>query len=172
VSSVEVRQLRSTDDRSQFTSGDIDLDRFFRRFAGQNQFRHHLGATYVVVEGEDILGFATVSAGQIEIDDLPETRRKKLPRYPLPVIRLARLAVAERAQQRGVGGLLLRAVFRIAHETADSIGCVGVVVDAKPEAVAYYQRYGFEELEVVEGALDSRPQPKAMFLPLGAIPNG
>lgn len=168
---VEVRRLRSTDDHSQFTSGNIDLDRFFRRFAGQNQFRHHLGATYIAVEGDDVLGFATVAAGQIEIEDLPATRRRKLPHYPLPVIRLARLAVAESAQQRGVGGLLLRAVFRIAHETAETIGCVGVVVDAKPEAVAYYRRYGFEELEVLEGALDSRPQPAAMFLPLSAIPN-
>ena len=39
------------------------LDRFFARYAGQNQFRHHIGATYVALESETILGFATVSCG-------------------------------------------------------------------------------------------------------------
>ena len=64
----------------------------------------------MVVDDDEITGFATVAAAQIEIDDLPKTRKKKLPRYPLPVLRLARLAVDVSAQGRGVGKLLLRAV--------------------------------------------------------------
>lgn len=40
---IEVRLLRQEDDRSQFRSGQPDLDRFFARYAGQNQFRHHIG---------------------------------------------------------------------------------------------------------------------------------
>jgi len=168
--SVEVRVLRPADDRSNFESGNIDLDRFFRRFAGQNQFRHHIGATYIAVEGEHVLGFATIAGGNIEIEDLPKTRRKKLPHYPLPILRLARLAVDQSAQGRGVGKLLLRAVFQITRDMAESVGCVGVVVDAKPDAVAFYERYGFEPFEVIEGALGSRPEPLPMFLPLGEIP--
>lgn len=167
---IEVRVLRLADDRSSFKSGNIDLDRFFRRFAGQNQFRHHIGATYIAVEGEHILGFATVAAGNIEIEDLPKTRKRKLPHYPLPVLRLARLAVEQSAQGRGVGKLLLRAVFQISRDMAEAVGCVGVVVDAKPDAVAFYERYGFASFEVVEGALGSRPEPLPMFLPLGSIP--
>jgi len=82
---IEIRLLRPEDDRSRFHSGNADLDRFFARYAGQNQFRHHIGSTYVVVEGEAVLGFMTVSPSQIEIDDLPAASRKRLPRYPLPV---------------------------------------------------------------------------------------
>jgi GNAT superfamily N-acetyltransferase len=166
---IAVRLLSPADDRSNFESGNIDLDRFFRRFAGQNQFRHHIGATYIAV-GDEILGFATVAAGHIEIEDLPKTKRKKLPQYPLPILRLARLAVDEKAQGRGVGKLLLRAVFQIARDMAESVGCVGIVVDAKPDAVAFYKQYGFEPFEILEGALGSRPQPLPMFLPLGAVP--
>ena len=44
---MEIRALRPTDDRSSFQSGDEALDRFFHQYAGQNQFRHHLGITYV-----------------------------------------------------------------------------------------------------------------------------
>lgn len=38
---IEIRALREDDDRSQFHSGDPDLDRFFHKFAGQNQFRRY-----------------------------------------------------------------------------------------------------------------------------------
>ena len=59
---VVVRVLDPSDDRSHFRSGNIDLDRFFQRYAGQNQFRHHIGTTWVAVRGGSLLGFATVSA--------------------------------------------------------------------------------------------------------------
>jgi hypothetical protein len=49
---IEIRALREGDDRSQFQSGDTDLDRFFQKFAGQNQFRHYIGVTVDVVEGQ------------------------------------------------------------------------------------------------------------------------
>jgi len=43
-------------------------------------------------------------------------------------------------------------------------------VDAKSEAVAFYQRYGFAALEVVEGAALLKPEPTPMFLVLGSVP--
>jgi GNAT superfamily N-acetyltransferase len=168
--SIQIRVLEPGDDRSRFSSGNPDLDRFFHRFAGQNQFRHHIGVTHVAMDGGDILGFLTVAASEIAIDALPEARRGRLPRYPLPVLRVARLAVSVSARGRGIGQALLRHALRLARRTAAEIGCVGVVVDAKPEALGFYLRYGFEPLSVVEGALLDRPEPTLMFLPLSAIP--
>ena len=168
--SISVRRLRPDDDRSRFRSGNIDLDRFFQRFAGQNQFRHHVGTTYVAVDDRNILGFATVAPSEIAGDDLPETRRKRLPRYPLPVLRLARLASHEDARGRGVGSTLLRAVFTLALQMADDFGCVGLVVDAKPDAITFYEKLGFVRLEARAGQLGDRPEPSPMFLELGAIP--
>jgi hypothetical protein len=46
---LTIRRLEPGDDRSGLDSGQIELDRFFQRFAGQNQFRHHLGVTYVAM---------------------------------------------------------------------------------------------------------------------------
>lgn len=166
---VEVRRLREEDDRASFSSGDDDLDRFFRRYAGQNQFRSHLGTTWVAADGRRLLGYATVSSGSLEIDRLPAAARKRLPRHPLPILRLARLAVDGASQGRGVGHLLLRAVFQLALKMADDYGCVGVVVDAKERAAAFYARFGFFELEAVEGLLSTRPQPRALFLPIDEI---
>jgi len=68
---------------------------------------------------------------------LPASFRRGLPRYPLPVLRLARLAVAVTAQQRGVGSALLRHVFLLALRMAEELGCVGILVDAKSDAVEW-----------------------------------
>ena len=166
---IEIRPLREADDRTTFRSGDADLDRFIARYAGQNQFHHHTGTTYVALEAAQILGYATVAAGNIEGDALPAAARRKLPRYPLPVLRLARLAVGASAQGRGVGSALLRHVFLLALKMSEDYGCVGILVDAKSDAVEFYARVGFSPLEVSEGELESRPKPTPMFLPLELV---
>jgi hypothetical protein len=44
-----------------------------------------------------------------------------------------------------------------------------VIVDAKPDAEAFYARYGFVAVEAVEGRSDARPAPTPMFLSIRAI---
>jgi GNAT superfamily N-acetyltransferase len=161
---MEIRLLRASDDRSSFGSGSSDLDRFLHKYAGQNQFRHHIGVTWVAVDAGRILGYATVAPGHIEIEDLPAKLRRKLPEYPLPILRLARLAVDATAQGQGLGKVLLRFVLQLALRMAEDYGRAGVVVDAKAEAVAFYRGLGFEELEALEGLSESRPRPRVLFL--------
>jgi GNAT superfamily N-acetyltransferase len=166
---VRVRRLEPRDDRSGFRSGNIDLDRFFQRYAGQNQFRHHIGTTYVAVQGDHLTGFVTVSSGEMVAEKLTKKLRQRLPAYPLPILRVARLAVDEHFQGHGIGRLLLRAMLELALEMRDRVGCIGVVVDAKPDAVAFYSALGFDPIGLVGGALGDRPEPVAMFLPIGQI---
>lgn len=166
---MEIRRLREQDERSKFRSGDVDLDRFFLRYAGQNQFRHHIGVTYVAVDAGEVLGFVTVSPAEVEAENLPASLSKKLPRYPLPILRIARLAVDERARGQGLGKNLLRFALGLASQMAKDLGCMGVVVDAKPQAVEFYTRLGFTKLEAVEGASDARPAPTPMFLAMRVI---
>ena len=166
---MEIRLLRESDDRSRFRSGDIDLDRFLQRYAAQNQFRHHIGTTYLAVQTEWILGYVTVAPGHLEIDDLPAPLRRKLPSYPLPVPRIGRLAVHESVRGQGVGKLLLRFALQLAVRLGQEYGCVGVVVDAKPDAVTFYQKLGFMPLEVLEGESEARPAPTTLFLPIREI---
>ena len=65
----------------------------------------------------------------------------------------------------GIGAALLRHVNLLAVElSAEKIGCVGVLVDAKAEAREFYARYGFVELEVVAGELPSHHGATPMFL--------
>jgi GNAT superfamily N-acetyltransferase len=71
----------------------------------------------------------------VEIENLSPSLRKNVPDYPLPILRLARLAVDRNAQGKRVGERLMRTVFSIAIELREKLGCVGVVVDAKPGAL-------------------------------------
>jgi len=166
---LRVRALAPSDDRSAFSCGDVDLDRFFRLYAGQNQFRHHIGTTYVAVADGSIVGFATVAPTQVEAAELAMLSRRSLPRYPLPALRLARLAVDSRWQGKGIGQFLLRTVFELAWRLADEFGCVGVVVDAKDQAVPFYEKLGFFKVGLEQGSLGTRPLPCTMFIELEAI---
>lgn len=166
---MEIRALRQSDDRSAFHSGDESLDRFFRKYSSQNQFRHYLGVTYGAVEDNRVLGFATVAPVQLDVEELPLASRRKLPRYPLPILRLARLAVDQSARSRGLGRQLLRFVCRLAGKMAGDLGCSGIVVDAKPGAVEFYAKHGFVTHDSLEGQSEARPRPTMMFLSMRAI---
>ena len=85
------------------------------------------------------------------------------------MLRLARLAVDSRVRGRGLGEQLLRFTLGLALRMADDYGCVGLVVDAKPGAEAFYERYGFRAIEGVEGQSEARPAPTPMFLPTSEI---
>lgn len=169
MADLEIRLLRREDDRGAFSCGDPALDRFFQHYAGQNQFKLHLAATWVAARGADLLGFATVASGHLERRSVPDERlRRRLPAYPLPVLRLARLGVDRRAQGLGIGTALVRHVLRLALAQRDQVGCVGVVTDAKPGATAFYEGLGFVVLaDVHEGLLHGEPTP--MFLDIATI---
>lgn len=166
---VTVRALRREGDRSRFSCGQDDLDRFFHHYAGQNQFKYGLSVTYVAEVDQQVAGFATVCGSEIERDALPDRRlRTRLPSYPLPVVRIARLGVDTGAQRKGIASSLLRHVLLLALEQRDTTGCVGVVVDAKTESVAFYDALGFVRLDGVrDGLLPADPVP--MFLGLDTV---
>ena len=166
---ISIRALRRQDDRARFESGDEDLDRFLRKYAGQNQFAHHIGTTYVAVEEERIVGFATVAPGALLRDGIPEAEARRLPRYPLPVLRFARLAVDRSQHGRGIAAALVRHVFFLAIEMSRDLGCLGVVVDARPRAIEFYRKLGFAPLGPLEGQLVGVPEPAPMFFHVDTI---
>lgn len=165
---VEIRALQPKDHRQHFHSGDGALDLYFHRYAGQNQFRHHIGVTYVAIEEDLIVGFATVSPCSMEARDLPSGHA--MPPYPLPTLRIARLAVHSAVQGKGLGRALLRFCLELAERMRVELGCVGVLVDSKPGAEGFYSQYGFTRVSVEEGSSHRIPPPTLMYLPLGAIP--
>lgn len=164
---MQVRRLRASDPTSSFASGDAGLDRFLHSYAWQNQDALGIGVTYIATSGDAIAGYVTLAAGALERDSLPAGSAAAFPRYPLPVLRLARLAVDSRVQGIGIGGALVGFALRVAWTMRETVGCVGVVVDALPGAVAYYESLGFERVDALSGTSGARPRPTPMYLSLG-----
>jgi len=169
VTAPALRRLLPGDDTSAFRCGNAEYDIFLQRYAGRNQDRLFVGTTYVALDGPRVVAYVTVAAGQIDRDALPRESQGGLPRYPLPVLRLARLAVDQAYQQRGLGRRLAAHALLIAMQVRASAGCIGVVVDALPERVGFYADLGFVPLELANGRSPVRPRPVAMFLPLEAV---
>ena len=164
---VEIRTLRPHDDRSRFHCGDEALDLYFHKFAGQHQFRHHIGVTYIAVNDTEILGFVTVSPATLDADT---GSGKRLPPFPIPVLRIARLGVEHSFQGQGIGKELLKLCLELADQMQKEIGCTGVLVDAKEASVKFYSRLGFKELVTLQGEGAWRPKTTPMYIPLGSIP--
>lgn len=119
----------------------------------------------MAVDSGGIAGFMTVAAGELAADRLARGRGP----HPLPILRLARLAVQMEARGRGVGEALLFEALRLAAAMKAAVGCAGVVVDAKPDAVAFYRQYGFVAFEALEGVSPDRPPSTPMFLAVRRI---
>lgn len=160
---METRALRPTDCREGFGSGTPDIDEFFRRYAGQNHFRHHIGVTYVMHIDGRILAYATLTAGEIEPSELSAVASSQPLAYRAPVLRLARLGVDSTAQGRGLGTEMLHTVADIAAEMRTRVGCVGMVVDAKPDSAAFYEVRGFRRLPVTSRMAGAGAPPLRLF---------
>ncbi len=85
---------RTKHDRTGFSCGKPTLDDFLRSFVTQYEKRR-LGITYVAVAPgkSEVLGYYTLASGGITFASLPLSLSKKLPKHPIPVVLLGRLAV-------------------------------------------------------------------------------
>ena len=136
----------STHDRRNFSCGVDALDVYLRRFARQHA-ESNVSRTYVAAEAAAIQGFYSLAMSAIRKENLPPKHLSRFPNFPLPVARLARLAVDTRYQRQGLGELLLADALQRCLRLSEEIGMIGVVVDAKDEkARGWYERYEFERL--------------------------
>lgn len=100
--------------------------------------------TFVVADDARVLGYFSLTVGQIDTLDAPERIRKGMGQYPLPVVILARLAVASVCQGQGIGVALLQDAIRRTMLIAEQAGIRALLthpIDA--EASRFYTRFGF-----------------------------
>jgi GNAT superfamily N-acetyltransferase len=126
-----------------FSSGEGSLDDWLKRRARANQ-ASGASRTFVVCEGEKVVGYYAVASGAVTVESVPGRFRRNMP-DPVPVAILARLAVHEAYQGRGLGRALFRDSARRVAQAADAIGICGIVVHAISEnARKFYLALGFD----------------------------
>ncbi len=157
-----VEPLGTSHDRTAFSSGVGALDEYLRHYAHQDMQRR-LAVVYVLedVDGERIAGFYTLSSFTVDPRGLPDPLARRLPRRPVPVILLGRLATELNYRGQGLGGLLLIDALRRSLQGSQHITAMALVVNAKDDtAREFYEKYGFTRFS---------DDPFRLFIPMATI---
>lgn len=158
--SPRIEPLNRTHAVEAFDCGVDALNGYLWRHAIAN---HNAGAgrTYVAIAGEEIAGYFTLAVAQVEHAEAPERLAKGLAKYPIPLMLLARLAVANSWQGKGLGSGLLKDAMQRTMAVAEIAGIRALSVQAKDDAArTFYERFGF---------MPSSTDPQRMFLLLKEI---
>ena len=139
-----VRKLTPADSVALFDCGQPALNQFLQRYALVNQ-KAHSAQTYVCCLQGQVVGFYSLAVGSVDVADAPLRVVKGLARYPVPVMILARLAVAQAHQGKGLGRALLKDALLRTAQAADIAGIRCLVVHAKDDAARqWYASWEFE----------------------------
>ena len=161
MSRYAIHALENTAATTKFDCGEPSLNDYLRRYASQD-VKRGVARAFVATPTDtpsQIAGFFTLSAASVQAESLPEAWRKKLPRYPIPVALLGRLAVDRAFQGLGLAAILLADVCRKVNAASQTLAVAGIVVDAKSEQAAdFYRHFGFIEMP---------GHPQRLILPRG-----
>lgn len=142
---------KSSHDIKAFDCGKPEMNQFLSRFAVKHT-KLGLSHTWILVEETEataklstVAAYYTLASATVDKSSLPI--QKSLPRYPIPVVLLARLAIDTRYQGKGLGSKVLVAALRRAYElTSRGLPALGIVLDVlDAEALKFYQSFEFFE---------------------------
>jgi predicted GNAT family N-acyltransferase len=133
-------------DRPGFDCGVEPLNRYLKTLAAQHRSKG-IATSFVLIQTDQrarILGYYSLSAASLAFERLTDNDRKGLPNYPIPAVRIGRLAVALAARGQGLGELLLQNAIKRVLQARMTLGVYAVIVDAKDAAAErFYMKYGF-----------------------------
>ena len=140
-----VHKLSIADGVESFDCGHVVLNEFLQRFALVNQ-RSNSSQTYASCNAGQVAGFYSLAVGSVEPSHSAPRVIKGIPRHPVPVMILARLAIDQRYQRQGLGKALLKNALLRTVQAADIAGIRALLVHAKDEeARNWYRQWEFEE---------------------------
>lgn len=139
-----VRRLAPADSTEGFDCGQPPLNQFLQRYALVNQ-KANSAKTYVCCLSGEVVGFYSLAVGSVDPEDAPTRVMKGLPRHPVPVMILARLAVDRDHQGKGLGKALLKDALLRSVQAAYIAGIRSLLVHAKDEAARqWYESWEFD----------------------------
>lgn len=160
LAEYELRQLQPGDKFTGLKFGDEAFTplKTFVRVHAQTYSDQLLARTYVLAERERVVAYVTMVCGEIaserEMADL-EGADYKYDHYP--AVKIARLAVTKKLQDKKLGRLLVEFCLGRSLEISAIAGCRFVVVDAKRASVPFYEKVGFRLLDTKENRARGEP---------------
>ena len=158
-----ISPLGKQHDRKPFDCGEPSLNQYLNRYVNQD-IRRRVNRVFVASPPDSprqVIGYYGLSAGSLDATSLPEAFRRRLPRYPVPVVLLGRLAVAKSDQGKGIGSILLADALQRIVQASQVMAVYAVVVDTlNDQAAEFYRQFGFISLP---------SQPLKLFLPMDSV---
>lgn len=158
-----IAPLGKQHERKPFDCGEHSLNQYLHRYASQD-IKRRVNRVFVASPPDtpqQVIGYYSLSAGSLDTTALPEAFQRRLPRYPVPVVLLGRLAVAESHQGMGLGSILLADALQRIAQASQVMAVYALVVDAlNDQAAEFYRQFGFISLP---------SQPLKLFLPMDSI---
>ncbi len=150
--------------RKEFDCGDIILNDWLTRYSVQAQ-KKGSSRSYVSLDADgSIAGFYSLVYGHIVHSEASPSVAKGMPKHPIPVLLISRLAVSLTHQNLGMGRSLLRDAMERAINASEIAGLRAVVVHAKSDSIAlFYQKLGFQS---------SKEDPLLLMIPLREAVDG
>jgi GNAT superfamily N-acetyltransferase len=145
---VRIERLAENQPRTAFESGNEVLDTWFREHAYVAQ-RQDTARTFVLIDdNEQLVGYYSLVMGGVESRDAPRRLTRGLPRFPVPIVLLARLAIDRKFQGQGLGmGLLFEALHRAALAAEHAAARLIAVDPIDDRARTFYLRWGFRAVD-------------------------
>jgi GNAT superfamily N-acetyltransferase len=160
ITDYRIEPLGPDHDRASFCCGNPELDSYFQQQAGQDEKRKLAAIFILTADGKAVAGFYTLSAHSVDANEMPPDLAKKLPRFPVPVTLLGRMAVAQSLQGQGLGEFLLIHALERALLASRQVASLAVIVDVKSGARNFYLRHDF---------IPFQTRPGRLFLPMKTI---
>lgn len=157
---MTLKVLEKKHNRKGFSCGVVELDNYIKQYVSQD-VKRKLAVCYVLEdEHEDVIAYYTLSAGSVDLNDIPDDLKNSLKYAEIPVVIIGRLAVHVDYQGKKLGQILLIDALKRIMEISVLVGNHAVIVDPINEAAKkFYSKFGFIQLK------DS----KRMFLPLKTV---
>jgi GNAT superfamily N-acetyltransferase len=136
-----------------FSCQNDELEKHIKQYAFNHQKEGLFQTYFYVDDSENFLGYSSVAVATIErtkIED--ELDISSSIKYSIPAIKITRLCVFDDFCSRGVGTLLMTFVNILAVAQQKKIGCRALIVDSKPEAIEFYKRFNFIEINKEENS--------------------
>jgi hypothetical protein len=146
---------RSEFDRQKksFSCTNKDLEAYISKYAFGHQ-KEGLFQTYLYCDDDKkFLGFISFTVATIEREvadsniDIPSSIM-----YSIPAIKITRLCAFDTFCRQGVGTTLIQFAHVLAVVQQKKIGCRAIIVDSKHEAIDFYKKFDFIEINKEEGS--------------------
>lgn len=139
--------------KKNFSCENRELEKHIKQYAFNHQKEGLFQTYFYVDDNENFLGYISVSIATIErstIED--ELDISSSIKYSIPAVKITRLCVFDNFCNKGIGSILMTFANILAVVQQKKIGCRALIVDSKFEAIEFYKKFGFIEIDKEENS--------------------